>query len=167
VNRHLVTGALAALLVVGGPMTADAQQTQDEQVRPGMMQQQQQRGPGMMDMHRGMAGERDMRRSGREYRMRGMGRYGGMRAMRGHHMMGDHMLRMMIILMDTDGDGALSLEEVQAVTERFFNAMDADGDGRLTLDEIRAFYMPGGMPALEDTETPEFDGEEDEDAEEQ
>jgi Ca2+-binding EF-hand superfamily protein len=51
---------------------------------------------------------------------------------------------MMMILMDTDGNGALSLEEVQAVHERIFRAVDEDDDGQVTPEEIQAF-MRGGM----------------------
>lgn len=60
-------------------------------------------------------------------------------------MAGPGMLRVMLILMDSDGDGALSLEEVQAVHARMFHAMDADGNGRLTLEEIETF-MHGAAP---------------------
>lgn len=59
--------------------------------------------------------------------------------MMGPGMMGPGMMRMMLIVMDTDGDGALSLEEVQAVHARVFSAMDADGDGRVTPEEMEAF----------------------------
>lgn len=45
--------------------------------------------------------------------------------------------------LDTDGDGLLSLEEVQAekpeVTEDDFNSYDADGDGFLNEDEFTAW----------------------------
>jgi hypothetical protein len=51
------------------------------------------------------------------------------------------MMEMMMILMDSDGDGAVSLQEFQAAHERIFKAMDADKDGRLTLDEIRNFRL--------------------------
>jgi EF hand len=51
------------------------------------------------------------------------------------------MMQFMMILMDTDGDGAISLQEFQAGQERIFKAMDADKDGRLTLDEIRNFHL--------------------------
>jgi hypothetical protein len=59
--------------------------------------------------------------------------------MMGPGMMGPGMMRMMLIVMDTDGDGALSLEEVQAVHARMFAAMDADDDGRVTPEEMEGF----------------------------
>jgi Ca2+-binding EF-hand superfamily protein len=54
------------------------------------------------------------------------------------------MMRMMLTLMDTDGDGAVSLSEFQAAHERMFKAMDADKDGRLTLKEMQAFFQGQG-----------------------
>ena len=51
------------------------------------------------------------------------------------------MMEMMMILMDQDGDGSVSLQEFQAAHERIFKAMDADKDGKLTLDEIRNFRL--------------------------
>jgi Ca2+-binding EF-hand superfamily protein len=48
-------------------------------------------------------------------------------------------MRMMFIMMDTDGDGALSLEEVQALHARMFKAIDADKNGKVTLEEIQQF----------------------------
>ncbi|WP_299822504.1 EF-hand domain-containing protein [uncultured Jannaschia sp.] len=57
-------------------------------------------------------------------------------------MMGGMMPGMMMSMMDTDGDGALSREEAQAVHERMFDMVDADGDGTVTMEEMRA--MTGG-----------------------
>jgi hypothetical protein len=51
------------------------------------------------------------------------------------------MMRMLFSLMDSDGDGTVSLQEFQAAHERIFRAMDANKDGRLTLEEIQAFLQ--------------------------
>jgi hypothetical protein len=51
------------------------------------------------------------------------------------------MMRMLFSLMDSDGDGTISLQEFQAAQERIFKAMDANKDGRLTLEEIQAFIQ--------------------------
>ncbi len=56
-------------------------------------------------------------------------------------MMGPGMMRMMLILMDTDGDGAVSLSEFQAAHERMFKAIDADKDGRITVREVQGFMQ--------------------------
>jgi len=45
------------------------------------------------------------------------------------------MMRMLFAMMDSDGDGTVSLQEFQAAHERIFKAMDANKDGRLTVDE--------------------------------
>ncbi|KIZ41937.1 MULTISPECIES: EF-hand domain-containing protein [Hyphomicrobiales] len=69
----------------------------------------------------------------------GMNSQGGM----GHGM----VLKMMMAMMDTDGDSVLSLEEFQALHARMFGLIDADGDGALTLEEIQSFMQDGKMPA--------------------
>ena len=61
----------------------------------------------------------------------------GPRMMMGHGSAG--MMRMMIVMLDTDGDGMLSLEEMQAVHARMFKAMDVNKDGRLTAEEMQSF----------------------------
>jgi EF hand len=66
--------------------------------------------------------------------------------MMGPGMMGPGMYRIMFALMDTDGDGTLSLEEFQAAHAKIFKAMDANNDGKLTPAEIEMF-MRGGSPA--------------------
>jgi Ca2+-binding EF-hand superfamily protein len=48
-------------------------------------------------------------------------------------------MRTVFALMDSDGDGTITVQEFQAAHERIFKAMDANKDGRLTLDEVRAF----------------------------
>jgi hypothetical protein len=56
-------------------------------------------------------------------------------------MHGGMMMRMLFAMMDSDGDGTVSLQEFQAAHERIFKAMDANKDGRLTVEEIQAFMQ--------------------------
>jgi hypothetical protein len=60
----------------------------------------------------------------------------------GFGMMGG--LGTIVAVVDVNADGALSLEEVEAASNRIFEAADADADSRPTTDEIGAF-MDGGM----------------------
>ena len=62
--------------------------------------------------------------------------------MMGIGMMGPNTMRMMVIMMDADGDGALSQDEFLAVHERMFTTLDADDDGRLTPEEAQMFMLP-------------------------
>ena len=57
------------------------------------------------------------------------------------------MMRMLFALMDSDGDGTVSLQEFQAAHERIFKAMDANKDSVLTLEEIQAFMRGTRTPA--------------------
>jgi len=72
---------------------------------------------------------------------RGMGMMGrgGMMGPGGMH--SGMMMRMLFAMMDSDGDGTVSLQEFQAAHERIFKAMDANKDGVLTLEEIQAFMQ--------------------------
>jgi EF hand len=56
-------------------------------------------------------------------------------------MMGAFPMRIIFALMDSDGDGTISLEEFQAAHQRIFKAMDNDKDGTLTLEEMRGFML--------------------------
>ena len=123
----------AASAVAAGAAVAQTHQGPghtSQQDRPGTMQQHsgggqmaENRPAGMMMGHGGgmMAG--------------GMKHTGG-----GSGHMGPGMLTMMMVMMDTNADRALSMEEFQAVHERMFKYADADGDGKLTIEELRKFH---------------------------
>lgn len=87
---------------------------------------------------------------------------GGHFGMMSPGMMGPAIMRMILALMDTDGDGTVSLSEFQSAHERIFKALDANKDGRLTLEEVQTFFQgQGGMvrpetrPAQRDSSSPE------------
>jgi EF hand domain-containing protein len=50
-------------------------------------------------------------------------------------------MRVLFALADTNGDGALSFEEVTAIHKRIFDAADLDKDGKLTRDELQKFFV--------------------------
>jgi hypothetical protein len=134
----LACGASAANAQQGPetPMLQQAQrQSGDEEGAdgPGMMRD------GMMD-HR-MMGPGMMRHEG----MMGCGMMGRGRGMMG----GPFAMRIIFALMDSDGDGTISLEEFQAAHGRIFKAMDVDKDGTLTLEEMQGFLRGAGKGAPE------------------
>ena len=106
---------VASLLVLTGIASSNAQEAPTNPMMGQGMMGQGMAGPGMMGygMGHGMGGPCMMMRPG--------------------------MMRMMIVMMDTDGDGALSLDEVQSVHARIFKAIDADKNGKVTLEEIQQF----------------------------
>ena len=76
--------------------------------------------------------------------MGGMPMMGGMMGpgmMRQTPMMGmhGHAMKIMFAIADTDGDGALSFEEVTVIHKRIFDSVDANKDGKVTVEEIHAF----------------------------
>ena len=124
---RLLTLAASALIVSGSIALAQQQTAPDTTT--------QQQGQGMMGQ--GMMGQGMMGR--------GMGHMMGRG--RGHGMHRGPGMRIMFILMDTDGDGALSLEEIQSAHARIFKAVDTSGDGKVTYEEMVAFFRGGPRPA--------------------
>jgi hypothetical protein len=114
--RPLLT-LIASALLASSIAIAQEQQTPSGAAMP----EQGQMGQGMMGCP-GMAGH----------------------GMKHKRMMGHGVgLRLLFILMDTDGDGAVSLEEFQSAHARIFKQVDANKDGKITLEEIHAFFHGG------------------------
>ncbi len=133
-TKHVLTLITSAFILGCGATAAGAQQNSN----PPMMQQPEQvqrdeDGPGMMRqcMRRCMMGDGMMKH--------GMTGQGGI--------MGPFAMRIIFALMDSDGDGTISLEEFQAAHQRIFKAMDADKDGTLTLEEMQNFMHGVGKSA--------------------
>jgi uncharacterized membrane protein len=131
---------ISALILAYGAVGAIAQ----DRMRPQPDQQQTQSHPTGQE-GTGRMGQGSMTGGGAEGGMMGGGMMGG--AMMGHGMMGGGamgppiMLRIMFALMDSDGDGTVSLQEFQVAHERIFKAMDSNKDGQLTLEEMQAFMQ--------------------------
>ncbi|MFS8113965.1 EF-hand domain-containing protein [Rhizobium jaguaris] len=129
---------LAALIAIGGAGSTLAQTNGADTHHPANMSQPQSGMGGMMGQGQGaMPGGSGM--------MPG-GMMGG--NMMEHDMMGDMpmmgmrgpMMKIMFAIADTDGDGALSFEEVTAIHKRIFNAMDTNKDGKVTPEEMQEFW---------------------------
>ncbi len=65
------------------------------------------------------------------------------------HAMGAPFMRIIFALMDSDGNGTVSLQEFQAAHERIFKSMDANKDGALTLEEMQSFMTGQSRPGMQ------------------
>ena len=110
-------------------------QTMREMMGPGAMRGDRERGAMMRQRDRyDRHHERMARRGGMDrgqMMMRRAGRQGAMHAA---------AMRILFAVVDTDGDGALSLPEIQEFHARIFVAVDENGDGRVDMEEIAAFF---------------------------
>lgn len=138
-TRIMALIGAAAVLATGigqaGAQQSSAGSTMQQGQQGNMMQQgaSDQTGPGMRGQ--GMRGMMERGMMGR------MGRHMG--GHRGGRMGHGAMLPFLFAIMDADGDGALTLEEVQEIHARIFRHVDADDDGKVTEAEIRAFFQRG------------------------
>jgi hypothetical protein len=108
----------------------------------------------------------------RGHAMMGQGRMGcGMMGGRGMMGGGGMMrrgaaMRFIFALMDSDGDGTVSLQEFQAAHEKIFKAMDTDKDGTITLEEIQAFIGGPNKSVAQEQKYEDEDQDQDQDEEE-
>ena len=128
---------LAALITLGGPGFALAQANGTDPHHPADASQAAEPSAD------GMTGQGQGATTGSEMMQGGMMKRGMMQPgmMSGMPMMGMRgtMMKIMFAIADTDGDGALSFEEVTAIHKRMFDAVDANKDGKVTPDEMQAF----------------------------
>ena len=148
----LLAGGLfvTGLAMAAGPASAQTQPT-DEPEASEEMESEGTDEMGRPGQKRRDRAQRRMRDGGDRYQQRRMRYHRGdrddmMGGMMGRGMGHGQMMRMMFIVADADGDGALSLQEIQTVHERIFNAVDADDDGRVTLEEMREFMSDARGP---------------------
>ncbi len=150
-DKRLRVLTTCAFVLASAPIAASAQQSPDRPLMPAPVQLPTTQPPtnpevpGMMDqgglMGRRMTGEGGM--VGPGMMSQGMMGHMGMRdgRMGSGGAMPGIMMRIIFSLMDSDGDGTISLQEFQAAHERIFKAMDANKDGRLTPEEMQGFMQ--------------------------
>lgn len=66
--------------------------------------------------------------------------WGENRGKRGHHGRRGQMARMFMERFDTDRDGKVTQEEIDAKADAMFTAADSDGNGSVTLEEFKVAY---------------------------
>lgn len=130
--------ALAAIIAAGTPVVAHAGAPDRQQPYAIVAQatQSPRSGGTAAQGEEGHAGRPEMMPPGMMHPGMMGGPMSGMMPMMGMH---GPMLKIIFAIADTNGDGALSFEEVTALHKRIFDAMDTNKDGKVTLEEIEAF----------------------------
>jgi hypothetical protein len=141
-TKHALVLVTSAFFLASCAIAASAEQNSNTPMMQQPKQAQQgdpadEGGSGMMG--HGMMGHEGMMRHCMGMMRHGMMGQGGM--------MGAFPMRIIFALMDSDGDGTISLEEFQAAHQRIFKAMDTDKDGTLTLEEMQGFIRGAGRAA--------------------
>ncbi len=139
-KTSILTLSAAAFVLATSVGQTQAQQASDDgtmqQGQQGRMTQQGQQGPRMQQGTPGRMGPGMMGQG-----MMGQGMMGrGMMGRAGGGMGHGAMMPILFAIADADGDGALTLQEVQEIHARIFAHMDADDDGKLTPDETGDFF---------------------------
>lgn len=145
-NKSLLTLTASAFLLATTMGAGQAQATDDDAMQGqraehgqyGDDKKHERKGKKKYDKHRDR--HADMMR--RHHGGMGMGR-GMMGRGMGDGMDHGTMMQVVFAMMDADGNGTLSLQEVQDAHARIFAHMDADDDGEVTKGEIRAFFHGG------------------------
>lgn len=136
ITLSLLLGCMALPAVAQQPMPIPQDQIPSQQpTEDGLMQ------------HRDMTEHGGMMYGGRMGHEGIMGHMGRMhQGWMGHQhgMMNPVLMRMIFALMDSDGDGTVSLQEWQAAHEKIFRAMDVDKDGTITFEEMMDFFRGRG-----------------------
>lgn len=151
-KTSLLTLTAAAAVLAAGIGPSQAQQSGGgDMMEQGQMMQQDRQGAHGRGMQQGMAGmmARGIMRHGAGGHD-GHGRYHGKGHGKHHGKGHGGMMQIMFAVMDANGDGALSLEEIQEAHARIFAHVDADDDGKVTQDELGAFFH--GKRAALDTD---------------
>ena len=139
-KKQVLMLTTSAFILACGAIVASAQQSVGNPMTRGVPAMSSRQSPGTQMMQQPdqtqLADERDPG-TNEEEGMMGHGMMG--HGMMGHGMMGPFVMRIIFALMDSDGDGTVSLPEFQAAHEKIFKAMDANKDGALSLEEMQAF----------------------------
>ena len=149
----LRAGAIAAIAATGVTVGAAAQTTAADPHHPDTTSAQATPAPQPGDMAGQGQGAQPGQPGMMPHGMTGRGMMGGMMqpgmtggmpmmGMHGHTMgKRGHMMKIMFVIADVDGDGALSFQEVTTIHKRIFDHVDVNKDGKVTPEEVEAFMQ--------------------------